>query len=220
MPIIPPKPLTGNSDFEYRLRKIEDILRSHEIRNSPDIVADVTSQGTTLKIAAELGGPGGASTLDAQLMRVFAIYDDHLMCFDEQQNADGTVTLGSDRRYVLKPFELRRTPFHGLNWGNVYYAYLTSSTRQARPAVPGQNTPQGTQIEYQVITPAYQARTSGTAQNGLGSQILAIRNPGGLDPVYSQCTPPTGQPNAGVAQPVEWMEIGPGRVWAEYSFTP
>lgn len=66
--------------------------------------------------------------------------DDYIECVTYDGTTEGTTTIR-----VAKPWRLRRTPFDGLSWGGIAYAYTTDVERVA----------DGT--ETQVVTPPYVA---------------------------------------------------------------
>lgn len=158
----------------------------------------------------------GDSTLTVRVMRVRKVYDNVLLCYDEDQTTT-TRTIGTTPRWVLKPYELRHAPFIGQTWGSVRYIAATPANAQRRVALSATG---GVGREEQMIVPPYREGTANAVtEQTLGSQIICLRGITGLDPTYNSFTPPTGDVGAGQAQLVEWLDITPGRIWAEYSFT-
>lgn len=100
----------------------------------------LTPNGLTLA-PGEAGGPAGAWGVDRARFRVKSIENDYLVC----RTYDGT-TEGADDINVAKPWDLRRTPFHGVAVNGITCTYSSAIARSAT---------NGTTTESQVITPPY-----------------------------------------------------------------
>ena len=201
-----------NRALYEHINQLADAIRSGQSVISHNMRTSQTALGT---MHEALEGVAAAPAADSSLsiMRVKGIYDDVLLCYSETQDPESlNHILDTVPIYVLKPFDLRKYPFHLKTFDGITYTYISSQVREAR--IQGL----GTAVETQRVFPAYVA---GTALNGLdytlGTQIIAAKNVGGVSFVF---TPPTGSPNAGVVQSIEYVEIAPARVWAEYSWRP
>lgn len=85
--------------------------------------------------------PNGPPPLRAKRFRLKQVEDDYLRCvaWDGEEETQPVV-------FVAKPYELRKTPFDGVEVGGVFYTYASSIERNAS---------EGVASETQVIVPAY-----------------------------------------------------------------
>jgi hypothetical protein len=97
----------------------------------------------------------GTSGVQRARFKVVSVHTDYLTC----HTYDGTTT-GTEDIPVAMPWDLRRTPFHGLTVNGVTYTYSSDTQRSAT---------NGTDTETHVITPPYFA----------GCEIWAFRAVGG-----------------------------------------
>lgn len=99
--------------------------------------------------------------------KIVSVQTDYLAC----HSWDGT-TEGSDEFKVALPWDLRRTPFHGLTVNAITYTYTSNIQRTATS---------GSITETQVITPpyfagaeiyAFRAGTGGTGVDASGDKLI------------------------------------------------
>jgi hypothetical protein len=100
----------------------------------------VSPNGLTLT-PGEAAGQAGAWGVERARFRVKTIQNDYLVC----RTYDGT-TEGSEDINVAKPWDLRRTPFHGVAVNGITCTYSSAIARSAT---------NGSVTESQVITPPY-----------------------------------------------------------------
>lgn len=91
--------------------------------------------------ASELAAMMGGSGVPTARFKVQSVHTDYLTC----RTYDGTTT-GTEDINVAMPWDLRRTPFHGLTVNGITYTYSSDIQRSAT---------NGTTTETHVITPPY-----------------------------------------------------------------
>jgi len=118
--------------------------------------------------------------------RLKAVYHDYLEC----KQLDGTTFAPEVTVKVAKPYNLRKTPFHGKTINGITYTYTGTQSRT--------KTREGA-TENQVITPAYQVAVPGYD----GDEIYACKPSGGTGVKIDD-------------EDVIWLDINnAGRAWAK-----
>ena len=121
--------------------------------------------------------------------RLKAVYDDYLEC----KQLNGTTEVGPTIK-VAKPYNLRKTPFHGKTISGITYTYTGAQSRTKT------RTSTSTK-ENQVITPAYQVAVDDDDYDG--------------DEIYA-CKPSGGTGVKIGDEDVIWLDINnAGRAWAK-----
>ena len=119
--------------------------------------------------------------------RLKAVYEDYLNC----KQLNGTTEVGPTVK-VAKPYNLRKTPFHGKTISGITYNYTGAQSRtKTRTSTSAK--------ENQVITPAYQVAVTGYD----GDEIYACKPSGGTGVKIGD-------------EDVVWLDINnAGRAWAK-----
>jgi hypothetical protein len=138
----------------------------------------------TFSNAVKRKGGGGYRVVR---FRLKGVSEDYLNC----KQLNGTTEVGPTVK-VAKPYNLRKTPFHGKTISGITYNYTGAQSRTKTRASTSTT-------ENQVITPAYQVAVTGYD----GDEIYACKPSGG-----------TGVKIGGVD--VVWLDINnAGRAWAK-----
>lgn len=138
--------------------------------------------------------PQPSAGIIVAMFSIWKVYQDHLLC----RTWDGT-DRGESNIEVLKPWELRKTPFHNSAFDGINYVYTSAVNAQSRVATLAED------AEDQVIVPTYVGHEF-TASSA--SIIFAIRNViGGMDDDIDA-----------FAKKADWMDMNfAARAWAKES---
>lgn len=164
----------GQSGLETKLRAIQEDLRKLKICESSTIRVEQTSRGQML--TAVTAKPSGGSSV--KQFRVKSVQDDYITC----RSWDGT-NEGSEDVKIAKPFELRKTGWHG-----VTVSYTLETTGATRP------------VTYSYLSSVYRTATSGSTV-----EWEAIRPP--YVPNKSVIYAAKSTNGTGVTDAPEWVEM-------------
>jgi hypothetical protein len=214
-----PRPPNGNSSEASWFMKLLRCVRERSFIAGSGIRLEHKTNGTVISATAQPVTGAAATPSEVGLFRIVGVYDDVLKCYRQTETDSGPGVITSGFVWVLKPFDLRRSPFHNKTWGPpasaIRYTYEAAANqrRQAKLSVNGV-LQSGT--EYQIIVPHYQTLSQTAADTpSLGSQIFAIKcadnNSAYRKSLFSDVS---------FSEPIEWIDITPGRLWAEDVYTP
>ena len=167
-----------------------DALAEDLNRLSDAAIQHISVVGGTVRrfgnsVCIEVPGPRGGGD-GVYRFRLKAVYHDYLEC----KQLDGTTFAPEVTVKVAKPYNLRKTPFHGKTINGITYTYTGTQSRT--------KTREGA-TENQVITPAYQVAVPGYD----GDEIYACKPSGGTGVKIDD-------------EDVIWLDINnAGRAWAK-----
>lgn len=176
----------GQSGLEVRLRAMQEDLRKLKVCESSTIKVEQTTRGQVLTAIDRRGHGGGIASFVRQF-RLKSVANDHLVC----RTFDGT-TEGDSDILIAKPFDLRRTGWHGVTVTYALESVLGTSAS----------------VTYDYQTAVYRIATSGSVveHQGIRPFYVADRS------IIFATQPDNG---AGVAG-IEWIDLNAdGRAWAK-----
>lgn len=166
-----PDELRGQDRASHWLNKLLRKCKASFIEDSPQIRCNRGTHGTTLELTENAIKQPGESGVITQY-RVRSVANDHLVC----REFDGT-TEGSTDVLIAKPYNLRRTGWHGIAVTymlepypgapatmTITYTYVTAVYRTASVSVGG-----AAGTEHQVIIPRYVANKSVIFASGVAN---------------------------------------------------
>lgn len=145
-----------------KINQMIDYMREISVVNGRDIRMSRTMNGTMLLGTAKgEGAPPADATISRY--RVESVQNDYLVC----KKVEGS-SVSSEETLIAKPFNLRRTGWHGVTMTYTDEAYpdspgnvsLTYQFQSATYRIAQVVTSAGTTNEHQVITPHYLAGVS------------------------------------------------------------
>ena len=140
-----------SAEFRDALNGLVDIANS--VRSIDSDGSIEIMQGLTNTLIRTVGGSSGGSNAGSVSPMVYVSDgDDYVECKVPETDDDDSVETDNSEEVVtykvLKPYLLRRTPFHGMTINGLTYAYSSGSTRTVTD---------GTDTITENITPPWQA---------------------------------------------------------------